>query len=85
MRAAFPGGLDLGVFVNPVELWNRAVTEYDLSERPVSHDIFYDSVLLPDHHSDPFDRIIIAHARREQIPVVTFDSTFQQYDVAVLF
>jgi PIN domain nuclease of toxin-antitoxin system len=77
-------GLDLDSFRNPAQLWNVAVSKYELTELPVSHDIFYDSVLLPDHHTDPFDRIIIAHARREQVPVATFDSVFQSYDVTIL-
>ena len=61
-----------------------AIGEYELTALPVSHDVFYQSVLLPDHHADPFDRIIIAHARREGIPVVTFDAAFRMYDVTVL-
>ncbi len=77
-------GLDLDSFANPAQLWNVAISEYELTELPISHDIFYDSILLPDHHADPFDRIIIAQARRAQIPVVTFDSQFQSYDIAVL-
>lgn len=77
-------GLDLGIFANPAHLWNTAMKEYQLTELAVSHDVFYQSVLLPDHHADPFDRIIIAHARQEGIPVVTFDPVFQQYDVAVI-
>lgn len=76
-------GLDLGVFANPAHFWNTATKEYQLTELPVRHDVFYQSVLLPDHHSDPFDRIIIAHARHEEVPVVTFDPVFSKYDVAV--
>lgn len=76
-------GLDLGMFVNSAHFWNVATREYQLCELPVSHAIFYQSVLLPDHHADPFDRIIIAHARQEGIPVVTFDPLFAQYDVVV--
>lgn len=77
-------GLDLGIFANAEELWSRAVDEYQLTELVVSHDIFYASVMLPDHHADPFDRIIIAHAQKEGAPVVTFDKGFIAYGVAVL-
>jgi PIN domain nuclease of toxin-antitoxin system len=34
---------------------------------------------LPLHHSDPFDRQIIAQALSEQIPVVTPDEKFKLY------
>jgi len=77
-------GLDLGLFANPAHFWNTAMKEYQLTELAVRHDVFYQSVLLPDHHADPFDRIIIAHARQEAIPVVTFDPMFSKYDVAVV-
>lgn len=39
---------------------------------------------LPDHHADPFDRLLIAQARMEQLTIVTSDSAFDAYDVAVL-
>jgi PIN domain nuclease of toxin-antitoxin system len=35
---------------------------------------------LPLHHSDPFDRQIIAQALAENIPVVTSDEKFGQYE-----
>jgi PIN domain nuclease of toxin-antitoxin system len=76
-------GLDLGAFANPAHFWNTAMKEYRLLELAIRHDVFYQSVLLPDHHADPFDRLIIAHARQEGIPVVTFDPIFAKYDVAV--
>jgi PIN domain nuclease of toxin-antitoxin system len=34
---------------------------------------------LPLHHSDPFDRQIIAQAVEERIPVITSDETFHLY------
>jgi len=77
-------GLDLGTFPDAERLWNRAVDEYQLTELPVSHDIFYASVKLPDHHADPFDRIIVAHACQAGVPVVTFDKAFAAYGVTVL-
>ncbi len=39
---------------------------------------------LPAHHSDPFDRILIAQALLEQMTVVTSDSRFAAYGVNVL-
>lgn len=77
-------GLDLGVFPDAAQLWDVASSEFELTELPLSHEVFYQSVLLPDHHADPFDRIIIAHARKDGIPVATFDATFRMYDVTVL-
>jgi len=36
---------------------------------------------LPFHHRDPFDRLMIAQAMWEQIPIVSADSAFDAYSV----
>jgi len=36
---------------------------------------------LPLHHRDPFDRLLIAQARSEQLTILTADRRFAQYDV----
>jgi PIN domain nuclease of toxin-antitoxin system len=38
---------------------------------------------LPQHHGDPFDRLLIAQAQVEQLPIVTADPAFDAYDVTV--
>jgi PIN domain nuclease of toxin-antitoxin system len=40
---------------------------------------------LPLHHRDPFDRIQIAQARVESMPILTRDSLISKYDVPVLW
>jgi PIN domain nuclease of toxin-antitoxin system len=37
---------------------------------------------LPPHHADPFDRLLIAQGRIEQLPILTADRQFAAYDVA---
>ena len=39
---------------------------------------------LPAHHRDPFDRILIAQANVEKMPLLTADSAFHQYTVKLL-
>jgi PIN domain nuclease of toxin-antitoxin system len=39
---------------------------------------------LPDHHNDPFDRLLIAQAQVLHIPIVTVDRQIQDYDVEVI-
>lgn len=34
---------------------------------------------LPLHHSDPFDRLLIAQARAEKATIITRDSAFKKY------
>ena len=39
---------------------------------------------LPRHHDDPFDRMLIAQARAEQLTLVTSDTRFGAYEVDLL-
>ncbi len=39
---------------------------------------------LPPHHSDPFDRMLIAQARVEKLVLVSVDNRFPRYDVGLL-
>jgi PIN domain nuclease of toxin-antitoxin system len=40
---------------------------------------------LPPHHRDPFDRMLIAQARSEEMVLLTADKVFAKYDVETLF
>ena len=39
---------------------------------------------LPLHHRDPFDRLLVAQAQVEEMPILTVDPAFSMYDVEVL-
>jgi PIN domain nuclease of toxin-antitoxin system len=39
---------------------------------------------LPDHHADPFDRMLIAQARIEGLTLISVDRRFPDYDVELL-
>ncbi len=39
---------------------------------------------LPMHHRDPFDRLLIAQARSEQLTIVTADRRIADYDVPLI-
>ncbi len=40
---------------------------------------------LPLHHRDPFDRMLIAQAQVEEMTLVSADSTFNQYEVSLIW
>jgi PIN domain nuclease of toxin-antitoxin system len=40
---------------------------------------------LPFHHRDPFDRLLIAQAMVEKMPIVSMDSTFDAYQMTRLW
>jgi len=41
--------------------------------------------LLPDHHKDPFDRMLVAQAQVEDLTILTVDSEIVRYPVRVEF
>lgn len=40
---------------------------------------------LPDHHRDPFDRILVAQSQLELVPILTSDPLIAQYAVTVIW
>jgi PIN domain nuclease of toxin-antitoxin system len=39
---------------------------------------------LPFHHRDPFDRLLIAQAQIEKLPILTADEEFDLYEVEIM-
>lgn len=39
---------------------------------------------LPLHHGDPFDRLLVAQAQIEDLPLVTHDRLLERYDVRII-
>jgi PIN domain nuclease of toxin-antitoxin system len=54
------------------------------TELPVTAQHAAKVVTLPHHHSDPFDRLLIAQARVEDLTIVTADQALDHYDAATL-
>lgn len=53
--------------------------------RPVSAEVAWGTRELPLIHRDPFDRLIIAQARADSLPVVTGDAVFARYGVGIIW
>lgn len=52
---------------------------------PLTLDTAVQAGNLPGPHGDPWDRVLIAHAKRDGLTVVTIDSIFRDYGVPVLW
>jgi PIN domain nuclease of toxin-antitoxin system len=39
------------------------------------------STLLPDHHKDPFDRLLVVQANQNSLLIVTKDKNIDKYEV----
>ncbi len=55
-----------------------------VSGLPVAHEHALRVAALPWHHRDPFDRLLIAQAQVESVPIITVDAAFDAYDVSVV-
>lgn len=54
------------------------------SALPVDHAHVLRTAELPDHHRDPFDRVLVAQAQLLDLTIVTADGQLSAYDVAVV-
>ncbi|HTW58607.1 MAG TPA: type II toxin-antitoxin system VapC family toxin [Terriglobales bacterium] len=52
---------------------------------PVTADHVLRIESLPDHHRDPFDRMLIAQSLEERLPLVTADRFFARYPVELIW
>ena len=74
----------LSLPVEPAEWLGRAVQVASLEELPVTRAHALEAANLPLHHRDPFDRMLIAQARLEQLPLLTSDTRLRAYQVDLL-
>ncbi|WP_343710340.1 type II toxin-antitoxin system VapC family toxin [Mycobacterium sp.] len=54
------------------------------SPLPVDHAHVLRTAELPDHHRDPFDRVLVAQAQLLDLTIVTNDGQLSAYDLAVI-
>ena len=59
----------------------RYTAEEGLEELPISMEQAVRAGLLPLHHRDPFDRLLVAQAQALNVPVLSGDRVLDQYDV----
>ena len=58
---------------------------YGMELLPIRYEHILQLESLPHHHSDPFDRLLIAQAATESLPILTADEKFKQYGVKVIW
>jgi PIN domain nuclease of toxin-antitoxin system len=63
----------------------RQQTHNGLSILPVKAEHIYGLSDIGDHHRDPFDRLLVAQARQENLSLVTADAKVQDYNVTLLW
>ena len=62
----------------------RALRRMQMLDLPIRLAHIEQVRLLPLHHRDPFDRILVAQAQAERLTLVTADRRLDVYDVSIL-
>ena len=62
----------------------RLMAQLGITPLPVLHRHALHVATLPPQHRDPFDRLLVAQAQLEDLPILTTDPGFALYDVNVL-
>lgn len=85
--AASAWELELKAALGKLELpdaWLDAAEKTGFVEIPVTASEARDSARLPWHHRDPFDRVLVAQARRHGLHIATRDPLIPPYGVPTL-
>ncbi len=55
------------------------------SELPITLEMAVRAGLLPPHHRDPFDRMLVAQAQSLNVPILSADAVLDQYQIKRLW
>ncbi len=70
----------------PYQVWmSQAIVDLGASILPVTVEFAGAQSVLPSHHRDPFDRLMIAQALNEGLTLISKDSVFHLYGVHQLW
>ncbi len=63
----------------------RNMAEEGFTELPIGIEQAVRAGLLPSHHRDPFDRLLVAQAQDLNVPILSADLALDRYDVKRLW
>jgi len=67
----------------PFVTWmNQAVTDLNLTILPITIECADVQSRLDNHHRDPFDRLLVAHAVVMSAPLISSDPIFDRYSIS---
>lgn len=69
----------------PRDFVTEQVLLNDLKVLPVSLDHALRVYELPDHHQDPFDRLLVSQALAEETPILSADPAIRRYPVETIW
>jgi PIN domain nuclease of toxin-antitoxin system len=69
----------------PIEtILDRIIAEFDMVELPIDRAATRHLSRLPDHHRDPFDRVLVCQAIELGVPIATTDVMIRRYPIRTL-
>jgi len=75
----------LGLPDTPASFVVTRMAVLDIHELPVTTSHALAASSLPPHHADPWDRMLVAQAQLEQVPILTRDRRIGRYDVETIW
>lgn len=60
---------------------HKKTQEIDIETLPLKFKHIEQLEVLPLHHRDPFDRILISQAKSESLTIISRDSAFENYEI----
>jgi PIN domain nuclease of toxin-antitoxin system len=57
------------------------LNQYEFQILPIMPEHTTAVITLPFHHKDPFDRLLIAQAMVEKIPIISVDTALDKYEI----
>ncbi len=70
---------------DPLEWWERNIVRASIEVLAIRTRHVAMLGRLPEHHRDPFDRILIAQALEEQLSIVTADAAIARYGIPTVW
>jgi PIN domain nuclease of toxin-antitoxin system len=76
-------GLQRLTLTRPYREWmTQALTDLEATLLPITIEYADVQAHLPTHHRDPFDRLLVAQATVEGLPILSHDAVLDAYGVA---
>jgi PIN domain nuclease of toxin-antitoxin system len=79
------GKMRLPLAQNSVLQLTHDIGEFGAVLVPIERADILASVVLPPHHGDPFDRLLVAQAQARDLVLVSKDRDIAKYDVSVMW
>ena len=63
----------------------RKLREQVITPLSIEHSHAFKVAELPRHHRDPFDRMLVAQALVEKVPIISVDARLGEYEVRIVW